>query len=69
MNWLNFTELEEQAGRFWHRIVGSAESYPNYQQAAITLDQVRPALGIFFRGLGGASGVAIQSGSPRSSGH
>ncbi len=69
MNWLDFTELEEQVGRFWHRIVGSAESYPYYPQATITLDQVRLALGVFFRGLGGASGVAIQSGSPRSLGH
>lgn len=69
MNWLEFTELEEQAGRFWHRIVGSAESYPLYPQATVLLDEVRPALGIFFRGLGGAAGVAIQSGSPQSFGH
>ncbi len=66
---LEFTELEEQAGRFWHRLVGKAASYPHYPLAAVTLDQVRPALGIFFRGLGGAAGIAIQSGSPQSSGH
>lgn len=69
MHWLEFTELEEQAGRFWHRIAGAAASYPHYPQAAVSLDRVRPALGVFFRGLGGATGIVIQSGSPQSSGH
>ncbi len=69
MRGLEFTELEEQAGRFWHWMVGSTASVPHYPQAAVALDQVRPALGVFFRGLGGAAGIAIQSGTPQSSGH
>ena len=69
MRGLELIELEEQAGRFWHWMVGSTASVPRYPQAAVALDQVRPALGVFFRGLGGAAGVAIQSGAPHSSRH
>ncbi len=69
MKWLEFAELEEQAGHFWHRMVGKTASYPCYPEAAVALDDVRAALGVFFRGLGGAPGIGIIAGTPQSSGH
>lgn len=69
MKWLEFAELEEQTGRFWHRMVGKTASYRYYPEAAVSLDEVRVALGIFFRGLGGAPGVSIAAGTPQSSEH
>ncbi|SFL11370.1 nitric oxide reductase NorD protein [Nitrosomonas aestuarii] len=69
MSLWEFVELEEQIGRYWHRLVGRADSYPYYHDAAITLDSVRASLGVFFRGLGGTAGVALAAGTPQSSGH
>ncbi len=69
MNWLELTELEEQTGRLWHRMIGTPSSYQYYPEAAVSLDDVRAALGIFFRGLGGAPGVDIIAGTPQSSEH
>lgn len=64
-----FWELEEQVGRYWHRLVGQADSYPYHQEAVVTLDSVRTSLGVFFRGLGGTPGLALTAGMPQSSGH
>jgi nitric oxide reductase NorD protein len=64
-----FLELEEQIGRYWHRLVGKAESYSYYPDAAVTLDSVRSSLSVFFRGLGGAPGIALTAVIPQSSGH
>ncbi len=69
MKWLEFTELEEQTGHLWHRIVGKSPSYRHYKEAAVSLDSMRVALSIFFRGLGGAPGVGIIAGTPQSSEH
>ena len=64
-----FWELEEQVGRYWHRLVGEADSYPYHQEAVVTLDSVRAALSVFFRGLGGTPGLTLAAGMPQSSGH
>lgn len=64
-----FIELEEQIGHFWHRLVGNANSYPNYQDAAVSLDSIRTSLGVYFRGLGGAPGIALTAGAQQSSKH
>lgn len=69
MKWLELTELEEQTGRIWHRMVGKTASYRYYPDAAVSLDDVRVALGVFFRGLGGSPGVGIIVGTPQSSEH
>lgn len=50
MKWLELTELEEQTGRIWHRMVGKTASYRYYPDAAVSLDDVRVALGVFFAG-------------------
>lgn len=64
-----FWELEEQVGRYWHRLVGEADSYPYHHEAVVTLDSVRAALSVFFRGLGGTPGITLAAGMPQSSGH
>ena len=64
-----FIELEEQVGRFWHRLVGNTRSYPHYLGAAVSLDSIRTSLGVFFRGLGGAPGIALTAGALQSSNH
>jgi nitric oxide reductase NorD protein len=64
-----FWELEEQVGRYWHRLVGEADSYPYHREAEVTLDSVRPALSVFFRGLGGTPGLTLAAGMPQSSDH
>ncbi|SER79622.1 nitric oxide reductase NorD protein [Nitrosomonas sp. Nm51] len=69
MNHWDFLELEEQIGRYWHRLVGNAHSYPVYTDAAVTFDSVRTPLGVFFRGLGGAPGIALTTGIRQSPGH
>ncbi|GKS68009.1 nitric oxide reductase NorD protein [Nitrosomonas sp. PY1] len=69
MKWLEFTELEEQVGHLWHRMIGKSPSYQRYPEAAVSLDNVRVALGVFFRGMGGAPGVGIIAGAQQSSEH
>ncbi|MCP5244532.1 MAG: VWA domain-containing protein [Burkholderiales bacterium] len=66
---LEFIELEEQIGHFWHRLVGDASSYPSYQDAAVSLDSIRTSLGVYFRGLGGTSGIALTASARQSSKH
>ncbi len=65
----DFLEFEEIVGRTWHRLVGEAASYPRHADAAVTLDQVRGSLSVFFRGLGGDFGVEIAATGARESGH
>lgn len=69
MDWLAFLELEEQIGRCWHRLAGSTSSYRFHADAAISLTEVRAALGVFFRGLGGSPGITLTAGTPQSSRH
>ncbi|MBP6058696.1 MAG: VWA domain-containing protein [Nitrosomonas sp.] len=69
MNLWKFIELEEQIGWYWHRLVGNADSYPYYQDAAVSLDSVRVSLSVFFRGLGGTPGITLAAGASQSSGH
>lgn len=64
-----FWELEETVGRYWHRWIGDAGSYPHYPQAAVPLEELRARLGVFYRGLGGAGGVQIAGGGPVASRH
>ena len=52
-------ELEETVGRFWHRLIGAAESYPHHPEAAVSLEPLRHRLAVFFRGLGGQQGIRL----------
>ncbi len=69
MGLLDHLDPEEQVGRAWHRLVGQRGSYPDYPDAAVRLDELRGALGVFYRGLGGAAGREISAGTARSAGH
>ena len=62
-------EPEETVGTWWHRLVGEAESYPRHPEAAVTFEQVRGALMVFFHVLGGDPGLRLAAGAPRDSGH
>ncbi len=66
---LDFLEYEEKVGRFWHRLVGEAASYPWFEQHAIDFDQVKNSLPVFFRALGGDPGLEIVAGTARDSDH
>lgn len=66
---LDFLELEETVGHFWHRLVGRAASYPRYPELGVSLDEVRAPLGVFFRGLGGEVGVQLAATAARASSH
>ncbi|WEX08567.1 VWA domain-containing protein [Chelativorans sp. AA-79] len=66
---LDFLELEETVGRAWHRLVGDAASYPRYPEHGVTLEEMRGALGVFFRGMGGEAGVQLAASAGRSFRH
>lgn len=66
---LDFLELEETVGQFWHRLVGRAVSYPRHAENGVSLDEVRPSLAVFFRGLGGEPGVQLAGAASRASSH
>ncbi|KAA0680710.1 nitric oxide reductase activation protein NorD [Roseomonas genomospecies 6] len=66
---LELFEPEEFIGRHWHRLVGGRSSLPRHPDAAVTLESIRPRLGVFFRGLGGDRGVRLAAAARASSGH
>lgn len=66
---LEFLEFEEQVGRRWHRWASRAASYTRYPAASVALEDLRPALGVFFRMSGGAHSLALSAVGARSSGH
>lgn len=66
---LEFLELEEFVGKRWHRLVGSAPSWPHFPDQGVALDDLRGALAVFFRGLGGARGIVLAGASAAQSGH
>ena len=66
---LDFLELEETVGRFWHRLVGDTASLPHHPQAAVTLAGMAPTLAVCFRGYGGEPGVRIVPARERAAGH
>lgn len=67
-HWL---ELEEQVGRYWHRLIAhqAAGSYSVYPAARVTLVSIHSSLCIFFRSLGGDPGIPLTTGMPRTAHH
>ena len=51
--------MEEYIGKIWHRYITRAAS-KKFPEAAVELDDVRHATGIFFRALGGEGGLRIE---------
>tara|TARA_R110001599_G_scaffold353879_1_gene601859 strand:+ start:3158 stop:5095 length:1938 start_codon:yes stop_codon:yes gene_type:complete len=67
---LEWLEFEENVGRLWHRWASShSRSYPDYPDAAVTLDSISGPLAVFFRAAGGPAGVAVTSIAARVSTH
>lgn len=67
---LEWLEFEENVGRFWHRWVSShSTSFPNYPDAAVSLESIAGPLAVFFRAGGGPPGVAVASIAARGSAH
>lgn len=62
-------ELEEVVGRAWHRWASAAASWPLYPDAAIELEQIEGALGVFFRAAGGDPGRAVAALAEHESAH
>ena len=62
-------EPEETVGQAWHRLVGGSASYKHHAEAAVTLDEIRPRLGVMFRALGGNGGVRLAACGPGASNH
>jgi nitric oxide reductase NorD protein len=62
-------EPEEAIGRRWHQLVGAGASWPRHPEARVDLAAVKGPLAVFFRGLGGAPGLAIAATTPQASGH
>ncbi|WP_020593482.1 nitric oxide reductase activation protein NorD [Kiloniella laminariae] len=69
MSIMELIEVEEFVGRQWHKFIAGAESYASFPEQVISLEQVRGALTVFFRALGGESGVEIASTGQEKSGH
>ena len=52
--------MEETVGALWHKLItGAAEK--RYPQEAVTLDSINKTAGIFFRALGGDSGLSVSA--------
>ncbi|WP_250148121.1 nitric oxide reductase activation protein NorD [Halomonas jincaotanensis] len=69
MSMLDFLEVEEFVGRHWHRWASGAASYPDHPEAAVSLESLRPMLGVFFRAGGGEAGVEVAAIARRGSAH
>ena len=66
---LEILELEEQFGRFWHRLVGGRASWPRFPAAAVSLESERRRLAVLFRAMGGDPGLELAAGAPRTRRH
>ncbi|MBB3975623.1 nitric oxide reductase NorD protein [Rhizobium azooxidifex] len=66
---LDFLELEETVGKFWHRLVGSTASMPRYSDHAVSFEELKPILGSCFRGFGGAPAVQLTPAHAKTSRH
>ncbi len=64
-----FWEPEEAVGTLRDSYVDGLDAAPKFPSAAVELAQVKGALGVLFRGLGGESGVEIKAGGESLSHH
>ncbi len=55
--------MEERVGQVWDRWITKL-AYQGHPEAAVQLDDVKAALGVFYRGLGGDSGLTISATTP-----
>ncbi|MCZ4280300.1 VWA domain-containing protein [Kiloniella laminariae] len=69
MSIMELIEVEEFVGRQWHKFIAGAESYENFPEQVVELEEVRGALSVFFRALGGENAVEIAAAGQEKSGH
>lgn len=69
MSLLDVIEVEEFVGHQWDKLIGDANSYPTFPEAAVALESVRGPLAVFFRGLGGEKGIEIAASKEETSEH
>ncbi len=62
-------EFEELVGRRWHQWAAGTASYPSHPDAAVELQSLRHALGVYYHAVGGARSVAVSSTTAAGSGH
>ncbi|MFT3691435.1 nitric oxide reductase activation protein NorD [Paenirhodobacter sp.] len=62
-------EPEETVGKIWHRLAGRIDGGHDFSAAEVTLEEIRPRLGVLFRGLGGDPSVEIKGVAPEESHH
>jgi len=66
---LDFLEMEETVGRFWHKLVGDTASLPHHPEAAVALSSIASTLAVCYRGFGGEPGVRIVPARGRAATH
>ena len=52
--------MEEYVGQIWHRLITGA-AQREYPEAAVALDELRDAVGLLFRALGGEGGLRVET--------
>ena len=55
-----FWEPEETVGKIWHALASGFDAQPEFEDAAVTLEEMHGRLVILFRGLGGERDVEIK---------
>lgn len=63
-------ELEEQIGRYWHRLIGQpAQALPHYSAAAVTFQSLQSPLRTFFHGMGGNPSLPLTASLSQTTHH
>jgi nitric oxide reductase NorD protein len=62
-------EPEESVGKLWHSLVENLDRPDAFEDAAVTLEDMRGRIGVLFRGLGGARDVEIRTATAETSRH
>ncbi len=69
MGILEFFEPEEFVGKHWARFIGNQASYPRHPDAAVKFNDIRDALGVYFRALGGDAGLELSAAMAKARSH
>jgi nitric oxide reductase NorD protein len=62
-------EPEESVGKIWHAFASDLDAPAEFPDAAVTLEEMRARLAVFYRGLGGARDVEIKPAALQESRH
>ena len=69
MSLLHLLEPEETIGNLWHSLVGDRTGIVRFPEAAVTFEEIEPALRIYFHALGGDQSAEIVPAIDRVSHH